>query len=150
MQKKIDKAICDFIAEHHVMTLATADDEGWPYCADLFYAFLPEEGMFVFTSSPDTLHARHMALRPVVAGSVVLETRQVGLVRGLQWRGRVFNDRPETMQRARKAYLKAFPYAVLAPLHLWCCELTFAKYTDNRLGFGKKLVWTREAENEEK
>lgn len=132
------------------MVLATADEEGIPYCADLFYAFLPEEGVLAFTSSPDTLHARHMVCRPVVAGSVVLETRQIGLVRGLQMRGKVFNDRPELMQRAKKAYLKAFPYAVLAPLHLWCCELFYAKYTDNRLGFGKKLIWNREEETEEK
>ena len=144
MGPKIDQSICDFIADHHVMTIATVDEAGNPYCANLFYAFLPEEGVFVFTSSTETCHGQQMTAHPEAAASIVLETHQIGLIRGLQLRGRVFNDHPEMMKRAKRAYLKAYPYAALTPLHLWCFEVTFAKYTDNRLGFGKKLLWRRE------
>ena len=36
-----------------------------------------------------------------------------------------------------------FPIARLMPnLHLWTLRPDFIKMTDNRLGFGKKLIWT--------
>jgi uncharacterized protein YhbP (UPF0306 family) len=43
--------------------------------------------------------------------------------------------------KARMAYLKRFPYAALSGTPVWIVEITYAKFTDNRLGFGKKLVW---------
>ena len=44
-------------------------------------------------------------------------------------------------EAARRAYLKRFPYAVLAELTLWAIAPDFMKFTDNTLGFGKKLIW---------
>ena len=29
------------------------------------------------------------------------------------------------------------------PLNIWVVEPDFVKFTDNTLGFGKKLVWTK-------
>jgi len=29
--------------------------------------------------------------------------------------------------------------------NLWVVDLSFLKFTDNRLGFGKKLIWGKEA-----
>ena len=46
--KSIDKRVVRFIEKHHVMTIATASEKGL-YCANLFYAFLPEWGV-VFTT----------------------------------------------------------------------------------------------------
>ena len=43
----------------------------------------------------------------------------------------------------RKAYLKRFPYAAIAPLSLWVLKAHTLKHTDNTLGFGKKLLWNR-------
>jgi uncharacterized protein len=34
-----------------------------------------------------------------------------------------------------------FPVAALMDTRLWIVRLTFIKMTDNRLGFGKKLIW---------
>ena len=34
-----------------------------------------------------------------------------------------------------------FPYAALAELTLWAIAPDFMKFTDNTLGFGKKLIW---------
>ncbi len=48
------------------------------------------------------------------------------------------------LSKARWAYLKRFPLAVLMDTHLWVVKLTFIKMTDNRLGFGKKIVWTHD------
>ena len=43
-----------------------------------------------------------------------------------------------------------FPVANLMDLHLWQLDVTYLKFTDNRLGFGKKLIWTRDADFFEK
>jgi len=45
--------------------------------------------------------------------------------------------------KARKAYIKKFPFAIAAKLDLWVLQLEYVKMTDNRLGFGRKIVWRR-------
>ena len=45
-----------------------------------------------------------------------------------------------TDDNIKKKYLKRFPYARLMETTLWTLKLSFVKYTDNRLGFGKKLI----------
>jgi uncharacterized protein YhbP (UPF0306 family) len=34
---------------------------------------------------------------------------------------------------------------MLMETHLWLCDLVYIKMTDNRLGFGKKLIWMKDA-----
>lgn len=142
-QERIDKRIIAFIKKHHVLTLATAA-EGAPYCSNLFYTYLEEKNVFVFTSSENTRHAAEMKNDGRVAGSVVLETEIVGKIQGLQFQGIVLKPEGELLEAARTAYLKRFPFAVFMDVELWVLELTFAKLTDNRLGFGRKLVWERD------
>ncbi len=122
------------------MTLATVGG-GDPYCANLFYVWMAEENLFVFTSDRETKHAVQMNVHSKVAASVVLETRSVGKVRGLQITGKVMPAEGEIASRARKAYLLRFPYAIAAKLTLWVLSPDMMKFTDNRLGFGKKLIW---------
>ena len=142
-QERIDKRIIAFIKKHHVLTLATAA-EGAPYCSNLFYTYLEEKNVFVFTSSENTRHDAEMKNDGRVAGSVVLETEIVGKIQGLQFQGIVLKPEGELLKAARTAYLKRFPFAVFMDVELWVLELTFAKLTDNRLGFGRKLVWERD------
>jgi uncharacterized protein YhbP (UPF0306 family) len=136
----MDERIVRFLKKHHVLTLATAADNV-PYCANLFYAWLEPERAFVFTSSLDTKHARDASAYSEVAGSVVLETRIVGNVQGVQLRGRMYRPEGELLQRAKKRYLRRFPYAAVMDLELWLLEVSWLKFSDNTLGFGKKLIW---------
>lgn len=135
----VDERIVRFIRRHHVLTLATASAAGDPYCANAFYAYDAERNRLIFTSDRTTLHARQMEARPRVAASIVLETRIVGRVQGLQLLGTVEAAGDDA---ARSCYLKRFPYAALADLTLWALRPDYLKLTDNTLGFGKKLVWT--------
>lgn len=139
----IDKRIIEFISEHHVLTLATVSDNQ-PYCCNCFYIYLEDENKLVFMSSPDTKHIQDIESIPNVAASIVLETETVGKIRGLQINGTAFEPEGELASIAKKAYLKRFPYAVLKKGDLWILDITFLKFTDNRLGFGKKLHWTKE------
>ena len=133
----MDERFIKFIKKHHVLTLATVNSEGMPYVANCFYAFDTKRNLFVFTSDLATRHGAEMAANSSVALSVVLETRIVGRVQGLQVTGRALRGDDE----ARKCYIKRFPYAAAADLELWMVEPTLMKLTDNTLGFGKKLVW---------
>ena len=136
----MDERFIKFIKKHHVLTLATVNSEGMPYVANCFYAFDTKRNLFVFTSDLATRHGAEMAANSSVALSIVLETRIVGRVQGLQVTGRAEHGDDE----ARKCYIKRFPYAAAADLELWMVEPTMMKLTDNTLGFGKKLVWQSE------
>ena len=133
----IDKKIEEFIEEHHVLTLATATTDGAPYCCNAFYAY--RDGAFIFTTDTSTHHGEMMVENPRVAASIVLETRTVGKVQGLQLTGTI----KPAIEGDKLAYIKSFPYAAVAELKLWRLEADFMKLTDNRLGFGKKLIWQR-------
>jgi len=139
----MEKRILDFMDEHHILTLAVSR-ENIPYCATCFYVYLPEKNIFVFTSDRDTRHIEDALLGNNfhVAGTIALETRMVGKIRGIQFTGTLLELTGETLKSAKSAYLKRFPVALLATLHLWAVEPDLIKMTDNRLGFGKKLIWT--------
>ncbi len=135
----MDERVVKFIKKHHVLTLATAV-EGMPYCANAFYAFDPLHNRLIFTSSSQTRHGAEMEQNPNVAASIVWETKLVGRIQGLQLTGVATkaNDRDQSL------YIKRFPYTALAELSLRAIEIKFIKYTDNTLGFGKKLIWSAE------
>jgi uncharacterized protein YhbP (UPF0306 family) len=136
----IDNRIIKFFRRHHVLTIATAvGDESW--CANCFYTYLEEENSLVFTTDPDTRHGKEFLVNPLVAGSVVLETMVIGKIRGIQFQGTVSEPEGELLNKAKWAYLKKFPPAALMDTHLWVVKLSLIKMTDNRLGFGKKLIW---------
>ena len=138
--KMIDSRIIRFFRKHHVLTIATAvNDEPW--CASCFYVYLEKENLLVFTTDNETRHGSEFRKNHLVAGSVVLETMVTGKIRGIQFQGIVSEPDEEMLPKARWAYLKRFPPAVLMDTHLWIVKLTFIKMTDNRLGFGKKLIW---------
>lgn len=137
--KPVDKRIASFIRRHHVLTLATsADGELW--CSNMFYAYDPARNIFVFTSDATTRHIEQAMANNIVAASIVLETRVVGRLKGLQLTGRIRHSGDDEAA-ARKLYLKRFPYAAVAELNLWIIEPSYYKFTDNTLGFGKKLIW---------
>lgn len=135
-EDKIDK----FIAKHHVLTLATATTTGEPYCCNAFYAYDKASAAFIFTSDHKTHHAEMMTKNSRVAASIVLETRIVGRIEGLQITGHITS----ADENDKTLYIKRFPYTAIANLTLWRLEADMMKLTDNTLGFGKKLIWHRQ------
>jgi uncharacterized protein YhbP (UPF0306 family) len=137
----IENRIIKFFRKHHVLTIATSV-ENEPWCANCFYVYMEEENALVFTSDKDTRHGKEFLKNPLVAGSVVLETLRVGKIQGIQFQGIVSEPEGEMLSKAKWAYIKKFPPSVLMDTHLWIVRLTLIKMTDNRLGFGKKILWT--------
>lgn len=161
----MDQRISRFLKHHHVLTLSTNSFNG-SWTSHCFYAFLPDHQALVFTSGNETRHGQEMLKNPNVSGGIVLETKIVGKIQGIQLTGKAFpvsanqpkemveseaaatiitDHHPVTEQISattavcRNAYLKRFPYALAMKLELWILHIDYIKMTDNRLGFGKKL-----------
>ena len=140
-----EKLVLDFIKKHHVLTLATSINNN-PWCANCFYVYLENEDCFVFTTDPVTKHGSDAIANPDVAGSVVLETSIIGKIQGLQFRGVMEVPEGELVEKAKIAYLKKFPVAILMKTNLWVVKVNYMNMTDNWLGFGKKLIWEKQAD----
>lgn len=137
---KPEKRITEFIRQHHVLTLSTCMNNK-PWCSNCFYAYIEDQNMLVFTSDYETRHIREAKLNPEVAGSIALETKIVGKIQGIQFTGTMWEPEGELFSRSKSVYLKRFPYAALMKTTLWVLKINYIKMTDNRLGFGKKLIW---------
>lgn len=144
MNTPIKDRILTFIREHHIFTLAVSR-ENKPWCATCYYVYLEDLNLFIFTSDYDTKHITDVVETGIynAAGAIALETRMTGKIRGIQFAGLIRELSGNELKTGKSAYLKAFPVARLAKLHLWGLEPEIIKMTDNRLGFGKKLIWRR-------
>lgn len=126
-----------FLDEHHVMSLATTDFKDLSVCS-LFYAYSKEKNTFVVASSDETTHIEHIKQNADVAGNILLETKTVGKIQGVQFRA-AFSPLKDV--ELKKLYFKTFPYALALSPKLWQIKVNYFKMTDNRLGFGKKIIW---------
>ncbi len=133
------------LRRHHLLSIATVSDLG-PWCASCFYAWDEENNTLIITTDPTTRHGCEFLTCPAVAGTIALETWRVGRIRGVQFTGIISEPSGEDLSRARKIYLRRFPYAALTDLHLWVIGLNHIKLTDNILGFGHKEIWDRGSE----
>lgn len=135
----MDEKISGFIAKHHLLCLATYGESLW--CCSAFYAYDRDKGIFIIASDEQTTHIQNSKVNARVAGTIAQETKVVGKIQGIQFMGTLcaVEDEPK-----RALYLARFPYAAVMKPTLWTIELDTIKMTDNTLGFGKKLIWTRE------
>jgi len=138
----LHRRITALFRRHHLLSIATVSN-GKPWCASCFYAWDEENISLVITSDPATRHGSEFISNPYVAGTIALETKRIGRIRGIQFAGTISQPEGKDLEHARRCYLKRFPYAALTELHLWTISPDNIKLTDNRLGFGKKISWNR-------
>ena len=136
--EKIDQ----FLQEHHVMSLSTCRGDEISSC-NLFYVYEKTISSFVVASSEDTLHVENIKTNKNIAGTVVLEIKTVGKIQGVQFRGEFVTLEDKTL---KKLYFKHFPYALAMNPTLWQIKINYFKMTDNKLGFGKKIIWQDSSE----
>lgn len=134
MDKNLEK-ITAFLDKHHTLSLCTCRD-GEPSSCTLFYAFDKETSSFIVASDEKTEHIQNILSNPKVSGTIHLETESVGLIQGVQFKGEMF-----TCKDNGSIYFKKFPYALVMNPALWKIKVNYFKMTDNKLGFGKKLIW---------
>ncbi len=130
------KKIEEFIKEHHVLTLATLK-ENTPYTCSVFYAYDTTSHSFIVASDAKTQHIQNILQNPNCAGNIHLETKTVGKIEGLQFLGKCFRLEESAL---KTLYFKTFPYALALHPTLWKITPKQFKYTDNKMGFGKKII----------
>lgn len=138
-----EKRITNFIKQHHIFTLATVSKDG-PWCCTCFYSFNEEDMSLIFLTDDHTRHATEMLANPTVAGTIALETKIIGKIRGIQLTGKIILMQGHELSKAKQHYLLKFPFALLTKTQVWKLKIDHIKMTDNRLGFGKKISWNSE------
>ena len=139
---KIDQQIIHFLNEHHLLTLATSQNN-IPYCCNLFYVYDRVRNQLIFSTETKTKHAKDFICNTNVAGSIALETKEISKIQGVQLLGIIQELKGEDLKSAKEKYIQAFSYAANMDIHLWAMPLNFIKMTHNKLGFGKKLIWEK-------
>ena len=115
------------------------------WCANAFYYYDPERVAFYVMSEDKTRHAQMTGQQAKVAGTVNGQPKTVALIRGVQFKGKIRRLAGEEEAAMRKRYVSRFPVARMLSAPVWEIRPDEIKFTDNTLGFGKKLHWLRES-----
>ncbi|EJU1695143.1 YhbP family protein [Salmonella enterica] len=137
-------AIGRWLAKQHVVTWCVYH-EGELWCANAFYLFDAQNVALYLLTEDKTRHAQMSGARAPVAGTVNGQPKTVARIRGVQFKGEIRRLEGQESDAARKAYLRRFPVARVLPAPVWEIRLDEIKFTDNTLGFGKKLHWLRDS-----
>ena len=142
----MDPVLKEYFKGQHCATICCSQPNQHPYCFSCFYVFDALHQRLIFKSSGNTYHEQLMKEFPNVAGSVLPDTLSKLRIRGLQFEGQVHDTADKAvMKEAYSCYHTSNPAALAFPGAIWVIDLLKVKFTDNKLGFGKKISWCREA-----
>lgn len=128
----------NFIKKHHILNLCIIENNE-PYCATCFYAFDKQNSNFIIASSSKSRHIQASFVNSNIAGTIALKTKQINKIQGLQFKGKI----QAANQNEKKQYLKTYPFSLAFKPEIWTLHISWAKLTDNTLGFGMKLEFKR-------
>ena len=134
MSEKFDK----FLKQKHLLSLAVMHENA-PYSCSCFYAYDGNLKIFVVACEPQTTHIKAVLANSSVSGTIALDTKIIGKIKGVQFLG---NMRKADFNES-EIYFSKFPFAKATNPPLWTIEISWIKFTDNTLGFGKKIIWER-------
>ena len=106
MQVILPQPVADYLAGHHVMTLATQSETG-PWAAAVFYA--SDCCSLIFLSSPTSRHCLNLAQDDRCAATIQEDYRDWAQIKGIQLEGRVSQLAGEEERRAQQLYGEKFP-----------------------------------------
>ncbi|NBD00167.1 hypothetical protein GV764_14210 [Atlantibacter hermannii] len=136
------EAISRWLAKQHVVSYCVANDQDM-WCANAFYLYCPQAVAFYLLSDPQTRHGQISGGKARVAGTVSGQTKNVALIRGVQFKGEITRLEGDASAQFRERYNRRFPIARAMSAPVWSIRLDELKFTDNTLGFGKKHIWQR-------
>jgi uncharacterized protein YhbP (UPF0306 family) len=142
--------ICAFLTECHVMSLATADQDG-PHAANLLYAC--DGPGLVWVSEPNARHSRAIETSPHVAATIAPDYDDFASIRGVQIEGTARQVTDPDERQANVALLEArYPFlsrraslppavrGAYAEAAVYRLEPSRIVLIDNTRGFGHKDV----------
>lgn len=140
-------AISRWLTKQHVVTWCVHRN-GELWCANAFYIYDAQKVAFYVLTEEKTRHAQMSGPQAPVAGTVNGQPKTVALIRGVQFTGEIRQLEGEESDVARQAYQRRFAVARVLSAPVWEIRLDEIKFTDNTLGFGKKLHWLRHSGTE--
>lgn len=135
--------IVQFISKQTCATVCCVAENGTPYCFNCFYVFNSQDALLYFKSSTATHHSALMMKNNSVAGTILPDKLSMLQIKGIQFDGIVLPDDHPLTRQAHGHYYKKHPTALAMPGEMWAIQLNNIKMTDNTLGFGSKLNWSR-------
>lgn len=143
----IDK-LSEFIRQQNCASVCCVDEDGHPYCFNCFYVYNSDEQLLYYKSSLDTNHSAAMVKKPEVAGTILPDQLKKEHIQGVQFQGISMPFGHSAARNAAAIYYRHNPEAEALPGEIWTIRLLSVKYTDSALGFGKKMIWERNFEEE--
>jgi uncharacterized protein YhbP (UPF0306 family) len=146
VSESVRRQVERYLADHNVMTLATAGPRG-PWAAAVFYA---SDGLLLhFVSAPGSRHGEDLARSPRAAAAVHEDYRAWEDVKGVQLEGTVTEVGPAELPRVRALYAGKFPMAggpdtppvlaaALAKVRWYVLSPDAVFFVDNAAGFGHR------------
>jgi hypothetical protein len=141
------KHISEFIKKLGTANVCCSDDNNYPYCFSCYYTYNADKQLLYYKSSADTQHSLLLQKKPEVAGTILPEKQEVMSIKGIQFTGVLLDRKNILCADASRLYLMQYPFALAMPGEIYTIRLDKIKMTDNSLGFGKKLQWSREEEH---
>jgi uncharacterized protein YhbP (UPF0306 family) len=134
----------DYLAGHHVMTLATQGPEGL-WAVAVFYA--NEGWQLYFLSAGHTRHAQNIAVSPHVAATIQEDYSDWAAIKGIQLEGMARLLAGEEREAAIASYANKFQFlarpvheidTALARVNWYVLEPDRLYFVDNSRGFGHR------------
>ncbi len=140
----IPDPIAEFLLQHHVLSLATQDEDGL-WAASCFYAADLAHGRLLLLSSLSTRHGAAMLQAPLVAGTISGQPETLTEIVGVQFTALATPLYDVDAKTALALYCRRHPLARLGRHQFWSLSLQSLKHTSNRWVFGQKTHWQRQA-----
>ncbi|HDZ5072855.1 TPA: hypothetical protein RTH05_001481 [Campylobacter jejuni] len=134
----MDERILEFIKNEQLLSWAMIDEKG-VYTASAFYAFDEENLAFIIASHKDTKHITLASKNSSIAINISKENK-IAFLKGVQAKAEFKMASKDQM----KIYFSKFPFAKLdKSAKIYALELFWLKFTNNALGFSKKLEFCK-------
>ena len=144
MSKQMNENIVKFIKKQQVLSLATCVDN-MPHSCNCFYAYDSINNWLICISEHETKHIQDLKFNNKVSGTIYKVKKIFGIIAGVQFHGFMREAKEQEFERAKEVFYSRYPHLIGNKAPLWIIELSFVKFTHNKLlGFGKKLVWQKE------
>lgn len=146
MALTLPPGVANYLAQQHVMTLATQGNDG-PWAAALFYARDGDD--LIFLSSPGSRHGCNLGQQSRCAATIQGDSTDWREIQGIQIEGIACETSGAEIDRARLHYAKRFPFVqpgvapaaiaqALERVHWYRLQMTRLYFIDNLRGFGNR------------
>ncbi len=137
----------DYLATHHVATLATMGSDG-PWAAAVFY--VADGASLYFLSSPKTRHCCNLKLEPRVAVTIQDDCSEWSAIKGVQLAGTVSELAGAEETLAKNLYAEKYAFlrvaallpaalvTALARVRWYRIDATRCYFIDNSVAFGRR------------